>query len=117
MRIFLYCKPSLSAHLGVAAAKQSIKRSLSISQVQGFSKRSRHNQKIKHRAGLYTPVVRAIRQTAKGRFRTPFGLWPRTADGLADFNAVRIQRLFERVFSTPRVPPWCRLETVDQPLQ
>ena len=92
-------------------------QALDISQVQGFIEPSRLKQKIKYRAGLYTPVARAIRQTAKGRFRTPFGLWPRTADGLADFNAVRIQRLFERVFSISRVPPWCRLETVDQPLQ
>jgi len=74
MRIFRYCKPSLSTLLRVAAAKQSIKRSLGISQVQGFSKRSRLNQKIKYRAGQYTPVARAIRQTAKGKFRTPFGL-------------------------------------------
>ena len=74
MRIFRYCKPSLSAHLGVAAAKQSVKRSFGISQVQGFRKRSRLNQKIKHRAGQNTPVARAIRQTAKGKFRTPFGL-------------------------------------------
>ena len=74
MRIFRYRKPSLSTLLGVTAAKRSIKRSLGISQVQGFSKRSRLNQKIKHRAGQYTPVARAIRQTAKGKFRTPIGL-------------------------------------------
>lgn len=74
MRIFPYCKPSLSAHLGVAAAKQSIKRSLGISPVRGFIEPSRLKQKIKYRAGQYTQVPRAIRQTAKGKLRTPFGL-------------------------------------------
>ena len=74
MRIFRYRKPSLSTLLGVAAAKRSVKRSLGISQVQGFIEPSRLKQKIKYRAGLYTAVARAIRQTAKGKFRTPFGL-------------------------------------------
>ena len=74
MRIFRYRKPSLSTLLGVTAAKRSIKRSLGISQVQGFIEPSRLKQKIKYRAGLYAPLARAIRQTAKGKFRTPFGL-------------------------------------------
>ena len=74
MRIFRYRKPSLSTLLGVTAAKRSVKRSLGISQVQGFIERSRLKQKIKYRAGLYTSLARAIRQTTKGKFRTPFGL-------------------------------------------
>ena len=74
MRIFRYRKPSLSTLLGVTAAQRSIKRSLGISQVQGFIEPSRLKQKIKYRAGLSTPIARAIRQTAKGKFRTPFGL-------------------------------------------
>ena len=78
MRIFRYRKPSLSTLLGVSTAKRRIKRSLGISQVQGFIKPSRLKQKIKYRAGLYTPVVRAIRQTAKGKFRIPFGLCRRS---------------------------------------
>ena len=74
MRIFRYRKPSLSTLLGVTAAKRSIKRSLGISQVQGFIEPSRLKQKIKYRAGLHTPVARAIRQAAKGKIRRPFGL-------------------------------------------
>ena len=74
MRIFRHRKPSLSTLLGVTAAKRSIKGSLGISQVQGFIESSRLKQKIKYRASLYTPLARAIRQTTKGKFRTPFGL-------------------------------------------
>jgi len=74
MRIFRYRKPSLRALLGVTAAKRSIKRSLGISQLEGVIEPRRIKQKIKYRFGLYSPVARAIRQTAKGKFRTPFGL-------------------------------------------
>ena len=74
MRIFRYRKPSLRTLLGVTAAKRSVKRTLGISQVQGFIEPSRLKQKIKYRAGLCTPVARVIRQTARGKFRTPFGL-------------------------------------------
>lgn len=74
MRISRYRKPSLRALLGVTAAKRSIKRSLGISQLEGVIEPRRIKQKIKYRFGLYSPVARAIRQTAKGKFRTPFGL-------------------------------------------
>jgi hypothetical protein len=73
MRIFRYRKPSLRRLLGVTAVKRSVKRALGVSQVQGFIEPSRLKQKIKYRTGLYTPLARAIRQTAKGKFRTPFG--------------------------------------------
>lgn len=74
MRIFRYRKPSLRTLLGVTAAKRSIRRSLGISQLEGVIEPRRIKQKIKYRFGLYSPVARAIRQTAKGKFRTPFGL-------------------------------------------
>jgi isopentenyldiphosphate isomerase len=74
MRLFRYRKPSLKTLLGVTAVKRRVKRSLGISQVQGYTRPSRIKQKIKYRAGLYTPLARAIRQTSKGKFRTPFGL-------------------------------------------
>ena len=72
--IFRYRKPSLSTLLETTAAKRSDKRSLGISPVQGFIEPSRLKQKIKPRAGLYTQVPRAIRQTARRKLRTPFGL-------------------------------------------
>lgn len=74
MRIFRYRKPSPRTLLGVTAAKRSIRRSLGISQLEGVIEPRRIKQKIKYRFGLYSPVARAIRQTAKGKFRTPFGL-------------------------------------------
>ena len=74
MRIFRYRKPSLSTLLRVTAATQRVKCGFGISQVQGFIEPIRLKQKIKYRAGLYTPLARAIRQAAKGKFRTPFGL-------------------------------------------
>jgi hypothetical protein len=74
VKLFRYRKPSLRTLVGVTAVKRSVKRSLGISQVQGFIEPSRIKQKIKYRAGLYTPVARAIRQTSKGKFGTPFGL-------------------------------------------
>ena len=74
MRIFRYRKPSLRTLLGVTAAKRSIRRSLGISQLEGVIEPRRIKQKIKYRFGLYSPVARAIRQTVKGKFRTPFGL-------------------------------------------
>jgi hypothetical protein len=74
MRFFRYRKPSLSTILGVTATKRRVKRTFGISQVQAFIEPSRLKQKIKYRAGLYTPVARMIRQTAMGKFRTPFGL-------------------------------------------
>jgi hypothetical protein len=74
MKLFRYRKPSLRSLLGVTAVKRSVKRSLGISQAGGFIDPSRIKQKIKYRAGIYTPVARVIRQTSKGKFRTPFGL-------------------------------------------
>jgi hypothetical protein len=73
VKLFRYRKPSLRTLVGVTAVKRSVKRSLGISQVEGLVEPSRIKQKIKYRAGLYTPVARVIRQTSKGKFRTPFG--------------------------------------------
>lgn len=74
LRIVRYRKPSLNTVLGITAAKRSVKRSLGISQVEGLIEPSRVKQKLKYRAGLYSPVARALRQTSRGKFRTPFGL-------------------------------------------
>lgn len=52
-----------------------MKRSLGISQVEGWTKPSRVKLKLKYRAGLYSPAVRVILQTAKGKLPTLFGLF------------------------------------------
>ncbi len=52
-----------------------MKRELGISQVQAWTKQSRVKQRPKYRLGLYSPVMRAVRQTAKGKIPTPLGLF------------------------------------------
>ena len=73
--MFRYRRPSLKTALGVIRVKRQMKRSVGISQVEGWTKPSRVKQKLKYRAGLYSPVVRVIRQTAKGKLPTLFGLF------------------------------------------
>ena len=77
MKLFRYRRPSLNNVLGVTKAKRRVKRSLGISQVQAWTKPSRVKQKVKYRAGLYSPVARAVRQTSKGKVPTLFGLFSR----------------------------------------
>ena len=74
MKLFRYRRPSLNTVLGITAAKRRIRRSLGISQFEGYTKPSRVRQKIKQRVGLYSPAVRVIRQTSRGRFPTFLGL-------------------------------------------
>jgi hypothetical protein len=59
----------------VIRVKRQMKRSVGISPVEGWTKPSRVKQKPKYRAGLYSPAVRVIRQTAKGKLPTLFGLF------------------------------------------
>jgi hypothetical protein len=73
--MFRYRRPSLKTALGVIRVKRQMKRSVGISQVEGWTKPSRMKQKLKYRAGLYSPAVRVIRQTAKGKLPTLFGLF------------------------------------------
>lgn len=75
MKLFRYRKPSMRTLLGVTAAKRQVKRSLGISQVQAWTKPSRVKQRAKSRLGLYSPVARTVRQTAKGRIPGPFGFF------------------------------------------
>jgi hypothetical protein len=77
MKLFRYRKPSLNTLLGVTAAKRKVKRSLGISQVQGWTEPGRLKQKVKARAVLYSPLARIIRQTAKGNVPTLLGLFGR----------------------------------------
>jgi hypothetical protein len=74
MKLFRYRRPSLNTVLGITRAKRRIRRSLGISQFEGYTRPSRVRQKIKQRVGLYSPAVRVIRQTSRGRFPTFLGL-------------------------------------------
>ncbi|HEY3549414.1 MAG TPA: hypothetical protein VGK17_25365 [Propionicimonas sp.] len=73
MKLFRYRKPSLSTLLGVTKAKRRVKRQMGISQVQAWTKPSRVKQRAKYRLGLYSPAVRAVRQTSKGKVPGPLG--------------------------------------------
>lgn len=77
MKLFRYRRPSLKTVLGITKGKRAVKRSLGISQAEGWIKSSRLKQKLKYRAGLYSPVARVIRQTAKGKVPTLLGLFSR----------------------------------------
>lgn len=77
MKLFRYRKPSLKTLFGVTRAKRQVKRSLGISQVQGWTQPSRLRQKAKQRVGFYSPVARAIRQTSRGNVPTFLGLFSR----------------------------------------
>jgi len=74
MKIFRYRKPSMNQLLGITKLKRKVKRELGISQVEAWTKPSRVKQRVKQKVGLYSPTMRFIRQTSKGKFRTPFGL-------------------------------------------
>ncbi len=74
MKLMRYRRPSLRTLLGVTKVKRRVKRELGISQVQAWTKPSRVKQRAKYRVGLYSPVMRAVRQTAKGKVQTPLGL-------------------------------------------
>ena len=75
MKLFRYRKPSISTILGITREKRRIKRALGISQVQAWTRPSRIKQRVKQRAGLYSPAMRIIRNTSKGKFPTLLGLF------------------------------------------
>lgn len=75
MKLFRYRKPSVNRLLGITTEKRRIKHSLGISQAQAWTKPSRLKQRAKYKAGWYSPQMRIIRNTAKGRFPSPFGIF------------------------------------------
>ena len=74
MKLFRYRRPSMNTVLGITSAKRRIRRSLGISQIEGYTKPSRIRQRLKREVGLYSPTARVVRQTARGRFPTFLGL-------------------------------------------
>lgn len=77
MKFMRYRRPSMNQLLGITAAKRRVRRDLGISQVQAWTKPSRVKQRTKYQLGLYSPTMRAIRQTSRGKFPSPLGLWSR----------------------------------------
>lgn len=74
MKLFRYRRPSLRTMLGYTGAVRKVKHDLGISQVQRWTNPSRIKQRVKQRAGYYSPTARVVRNTAKGVFPTLFGL-------------------------------------------
>jgi len=75
MKLIRYRRPSLNTVLGITREKRRIKRELGISQVQGWTRPSRIKQRAKYRVGYYTPAMRILRQTSKGKFPSILGLF------------------------------------------
>jgi hypothetical protein len=75
MKLFRYRKPSLNTMLGITKAKRRFRKATGISTVERYTKPSRIKQRIKQKAGLYSPPVTALRQTSKGKFPTFLGLF------------------------------------------
>jgi len=75
MKLFRYRKPSIKSIIGYTGAKRRLKRSLGISQVQAWTKPSRVKQRVKYRLGLYSPIARIVRNTAKGKFPSFLGIF------------------------------------------
>ena len=77
MNLIRYRQPSVRRLLGYTGAKRRLKRQLGISQVQAWTRPSRVKQRIKYRAGWYSPQMRVARNTAKGKFPSFLGLFSR----------------------------------------
>ena len=75
MKLLRYRKPSMNRILGITTVKRRIKRQLGISQVQGWTRPTRIKQRIKYRAGWYSPQMRVVRNTSKGKFPSFLGLF------------------------------------------
>jgi len=75
MKLFRYRKPSVNRLLGITAEKRRIKSSLGISQVQAWTKPSRLKQRARYKAGWYSPQMRIVRNTTKGKFPSFLGLF------------------------------------------
>jgi hypothetical protein len=79
MKIMRYRRPSPNQLLGITTAKRRVRRSLGISQVEAWTKPSRVKQRAKSQLGLYSPAMRVLQQTFKGKIPTPFGVGSRTS--------------------------------------
>ena len=75
MKLLRYRKPSLNRMLGITAEKRRIKRSLGISQVQAWTRPSRLKQRAKYQVGWYSPTMRVVRNTSKGKFPSFLGMF------------------------------------------
>ena len=75
MKLLRYRRPSLRNLTGYTRVKRQTKREFGISQVHAWTKPSRVKQRAKQHLGYYSPTLRLVRNTAKGRFPSFLGLF------------------------------------------
>ncbi len=75
MKLLRYRRPSFRTMVGYTAAVRQVRRATGISTFQRYTNPSRIKQRLKQRAGLYSPPMRVIRQTSRGRFPSFLGLF------------------------------------------
>jgi hypothetical protein len=68
MKLLRYRRPSLRILSGYTQVKRRAKRQLGISKSQAWTKPSRVKVRAKQHVGYYSPTMRVVRNTAKGRF-------------------------------------------------
>ncbi len=69
--MFRYRKPSLKRMVGITRVKKAVRKATGLNTVVKYTKPSRIKQRIKQNVGLYSPTMRTIRQTAKGKLPMP----------------------------------------------
>jgi len=75
VKLLRYRRPSLRNLTGYTRVKRQATRALGISQVQAWTRPSRVKQRAKQHVGYYSPTMRLVRNTAKGRFPSFLGLF------------------------------------------
>lgn len=67
--------PSIRTLSGYTGIVRKVKHSIGLSQIQGWTRPSRIKQKVKYRIGLYSPIMKFVRNTSKGRFPSYLGIF------------------------------------------
>lgn len=66
-----YRKPSINRMLGVTKIKKAVRRATGLNTIARNTNPSRIKQRVKQKIGLYSPEMRTIRQTSKGKIPLP----------------------------------------------
>ncbi len=61
--------------VGYTAAVRRVRRATGVSIFQRYTNPSRIKQRARYRLGLYSPAMRVVRQTSRGRFPSFLGLF------------------------------------------
>ncbi len=61
--------------IGYTAAVRRVRRATGVSTFQRYTNASRIKQRAKYRLGLYSPTMRVIRQTSRGRLPSFLGVF------------------------------------------